>query len=181
VASLALLASPGPTNILLASAGATAGRGALSLLTAEVAGYVVSVGALVMVVGPALAAMPIIFVGLKFVVAAWLLWTASSLWRSGAKNVRADRSITPHTVLITTLLNPKTMVIAFGLMPPAAAGVAPFLSHLAGVAALTALTGGFWIGGGAALARVGAAPYACKTSALTLGAFGAFLAGSAIL
>ena len=123
--ALALLAAPGPTNMLLASAGATVGRGALSLLTAGMAGYVIAVGSLVVLAGPVLAAAPALLVTSKFVVAAWLFWTGLSLWRNSQRNSRPDGLVGARTVFVTTLLNPKTLVIAFGLMPPAARATKP--------------------------------------------------------
>jgi threonine/homoserine/homoserine lactone efflux protein len=82
-------------------------------------------------------------------------------------------------VFVTTLLNPKSLVIAFGLMPPAA-GLAALVGHLAALAFLSMVTGGFWIAGGSALARAGAAPYVARATAVVLGGFGALLIGSAI-
>jgi len=84
-ASLVLLVAPGPTNALLAAAGATSGRDAFSLLAAEAAGYVIAVGSLVLLVGPVLAAAPIVVIALKCIAAAWLFWSGLSLWRGGGK------------------------------------------------------------------------------------------------
>jgi threonine/homoserine/homoserine lactone efflux protein len=178
--SLVLLAAPGPTNALLASAGALAGRRALPLVVAVAAGYILAVGSLVLLAGPVLANKPMMIVALKFTAAAWLFWTALSLWRGGAKRFDINGPVRARTVFITTLLNPKSLVIAFGLMPPVVAGPATMIGHLAAIVALAIASGGVWIAGGAGLARVGAAPYVAKATAVTLGTFGAFLIGSAI-
>jgi threonine/homoserine/homoserine lactone efflux protein len=101
-ASLVLLAAPGPTNALLATAGATLGRGALLLLTAEAAGYVIAVGSLVLLAGPVLAAAPILVIASKCAVAAWLCWSGLSLWRGSAQNLRKDGLVRAQTVFVTT-------------------------------------------------------------------------------
>jgi threonine/homoserine/homoserine lactone efflux protein len=178
--SLVLLAAPGPTNALLASAGATVGRGAVSFLAAVAAGYVIAIGSLVLLAGQVLATKPTIIVAFKFTAAAWLLWTAMSLWRGSTKSLCVNGPVRAQTVFITTLLNPKSLVIAFGLMPPVAAGYETMIGHLAGITSLTILSGCFWIAGGAVLARVGVAPYVAKATAVTLGTFGALLIGSTI-
>jgi threonine/homoserine/homoserine lactone efflux protein len=178
--SFVLLAAPGPTNALLASAGVTGSRGALSLLTAEAAGYVVAVAVLVLLAGPVLAQTPALVIVLKSAAAAWLLWTGLSFWRGSAQDINKGDLVRPQTVFVTTLLNPKSLVIAFGLMPPAAAGYQALIAHLAGLMTLTTLTGCIWIAGGAALGRAGATPYAARATAMTLGAFGVFILGSAL-
>jgi threonine/homoserine/homoserine lactone efflux protein len=177
--STLLLAAPGPTNALLASAGAVGGR-ALPLLVAEAAGYVIAVGSLVLLAGPVLSVAPVLVVALKSVAAAWLFWTGLSFWRGRAQNLRTGGLVRAHTLFVTTLLNPKSLVIAFGLMPPAAAGYQTLILHLAGLVSLTTLTGCLWIAGGGVLARAGAAPYAAKATAVALGAFGVFILASAI-
>jgi len=177
-ATFALLAAPGPTNVLLASAGATVGRRALFLLPAEAAGYVVAIGLLVLLAGPVLAASPLFLVALKFAVAGWLFCASISLWRRGARRLRAGPLVEARAVFVTTLLNPKGLVVAFVLMPATADGYEALIGRLAGLSALTALTGALWIAGGTALARAGAAPYAARTTAAMLGGFAAFLVGS---
>jgi threonine/homoserine/homoserine lactone efflux protein len=180
VPSLLLLAAPGPTNVLLASAGAVSRRGAGSLLIAEAAGYVISVGLLVLLAGPLLTAAPVLVIALKSVAAAWLFWTSLSFWRGSSGTLQIGGLVRSRAVFITTLLNPKTLVIAFGLMPPAAAGYQSLVGHLVGLAFMTTLTGLIWIAGGLALARAGAAPYAAKATAIVLSGFSVFLIRSAI-
>lgn len=51
-----LLATPGPTNTLMATAGASAGiRGSLVLLLAELAGYLIAIEAIRLLLGPVIA------------------------------------------------------------------------------------------------------------------------------
>ena len=60
LAVLAVLATPGPTNTLMAVAGATLGlRKGLRLIPAEVAGYLTSISLLIFVFQPVVAALPV--------------------------------------------------------------------------------------------------------------------------
>jgi threonine/homoserine/homoserine lactone efflux protein len=177
---LLLLAAPGPTNALLASAGATGTRRALSLLAAEAGGYLIAVGSLTLLAGSILTVAPVLVIALKSAAAAWLFWTGLSFWRTGMKHFTQPGLVQPRTVFITTLLNPKSLVIAFGLMPPATAGTGTLIAHLAILLSLATLTGCIWIVGGTALARAGAAPYAAKATAVVLSAFGFLLLGSVV-
>jgi threonine/homoserine/homoserine lactone efflux protein len=59
VAVFALLAPPGPTNALLAAAGATVGvRDWLRLLISELVGHAIAVGSLVVFVAPVMSDYP---------------------------------------------------------------------------------------------------------------------------
>jgi threonine/homoserine/homoserine lactone efflux protein len=173
--SFGLLALPGPTNVLLASAGATSGKRALPLVIIQAATYFVVVGSLVLLTGRFRASAPVLIPTLKFACAAWLFWTGVALWRNHAKALCDVGRIRARTVLLTTLLNPKGMVIAFGLMPPEAATTALLISNLSVLAMIATTTGCLWMAVGAALGRVGAAPYAEKTTGVVLGAFSVFL------
>ena len=82
LAVLTILGTPGPTNTLLATAGATAGlRASLPLLLAELSGYLISIGLIRAVLGPILAAVPMLAIVLKVAVAAYLVWIAVEVWR----------------------------------------------------------------------------------------------------
>jgi threonine/homoserine/homoserine lactone efflux protein len=54
-------------------------------------------------------------------------------------------------VFVTTLLNPKALIFAFTLLPPAEAGAAALLPALAGLAVMIAGAGAGWIAIGAVL------------------------------
>lgn len=55
-AAALLLSAPGPTNTLLAAAGAISGwRNAISLLSADCLGYLISIGVMISIVVPAAA------------------------------------------------------------------------------------------------------------------------------
>src|SRR5665213_2877257 len=79
---LTVLATPGPTNTLLATGSALAGiRASLPLLLAELFGYLITVDLVGFLLRPLLAANPAIGVGLKIAVALYLVYAAVRLWR----------------------------------------------------------------------------------------------------
>jgi threonine/homoserine/homoserine lactone efflux protein len=149
LAVLTILGTPGPTNTLLATSGATVGiRRSLALIPAETAGYLISILTLGLVLGPIVAANPMVALVLRSAVGLYLLWLAVRLWRKGGLIVGTDRVVTPPPIFVTTLLNPKAIVFALGVVPFGAAAVWPYLAGF--VAMLTAVALG-WIALGAAL------------------------------
>jgi threonine/homoserine/homoserine lactone efflux protein len=81
---LAILGTPGPTNTLLATSGASIGaRASLPLLQAEACGYVISILVLGLVLGPVVAASPVISIVLRLAVGGYLFFLAVGLWRRG--------------------------------------------------------------------------------------------------
>lgn len=119
LAVLSVLATPGPTNTLLATAGATVGvRRAGVMLVGELGGYLVSIAVLRFVLGPVIAAQPVLGVALKVAVALYLGWIAFKLWTRNA-SLTGDGAVTLRAVFVTTLLNPKALVFAFGIIPAA--------------------------------------------------------------
>jgi threonine/homoserine/homoserine lactone efflux protein len=170
LAVLAVLGTPGPTNTLLATSGATAGlRHSVPLIAAEAAGYTVSILTLGLVLGPAIAASPVLAGALRAAVGVYLLSLALRLWRRGGAALATGAVVTPRQVFVTTLLNPKAIVFALGVVPFAAGwGVWPpymfaFLLLLVSVGvawiAVGAMLGGAAgrRGWGGAVPRVGAA------------------------
>jgi len=175
-----LLVSPGPTNALLAAAGATSAERMARhrLIAAVVGGYAISVGFLTLVSGPTLAERPWLVVVLKMTAASWLLWTSVRLWRSGAMLSRSGGQIRARAVFVTTLLNPKGLVLAFGLMPTISQRGESLLYCLATLSLLSAIAATLWVSFGVFLARTGAAPMVPKATALVFGIFGALLVAS---
>ncbi|CAH1665283.1 conserved membrane hypothetical protein [Hyphomicrobiales bacterium] len=124
LACASLLATPGPTNTLLATAGAEAGwRPARHLLIAELAGYLLAVTILRAVLGPLIAAQPGFALALQGAVVIYVFHLAVALWRRGRRGAATGRSITFRRVMLTTLLNPKGVIFAFTLLPAAADGM----------------------------------------------------------
>lgn len=123
-ACASLLATPGPTNTLLATAGAEVGwRRARHLLAAELAGYLLAIAILRLALGPIIAAKPEFALALQAAVVAYVLHLAIAVWKRGNVRDLAGRSITFRRVFLTTLLNPKGAIFAFSLLPTADDGL----------------------------------------------------------
>jgi hypothetical protein len=84
LATLALLAAPGPSNTLFGLAGAQGGlRGAARLLPALVAGYLCAVLPLAFAGAGLTHAWPALMPAIRLLAAAWVAWLAIGLWRNG--------------------------------------------------------------------------------------------------
>lgn len=153
LAALTLLATPGPTNTLLAMSGAAAGlRRSLRLLGAELAGYMISILTLSLVLGPLVRGNPLVAVTLKTLCALYLVYLAIKLWREGSKSLITSAPVPFRRVFTTTLLNPKAVIFAFLILPYLAdRQILQGLPYLAGLCGLIVLVGGSWIALGSAL------------------------------
>lgn len=142
-AVLVLLGTPGPTNTLLATSGATAGvRRSLPLLVGELAGYLIAVGTIRVVLGPVIHSYPLVGIGLKAAVVLYLIWTAIRLWRHDAGLTESQATIGMQAVFITTLLNPKALIFSLSIIPTND----PQLGwYVLGFALLVPLVGFAWI------------------------------------
>ena len=172
-ALLALLAAPGPTNALLAMAGATGARGArLPLLV--LACYSITALPLMVWGGQWLAQMPPLRSGLTLAAALWVGILALKLWR--ADRFALSSSITPTQIALTTLMNPKALVIGLVILPAAPQGAAAlglFAGLVLGVSTL-------WLRLGASLPNR-ARPLVNRGGALWLGSLAALLMGRVLL
>lgn len=182
LAVLALLATPGPTNTLLATAGASGGfRRSLLLVPAEAAGYLLAISLIFTLLGPAVAALPALGLALRVLVGAYLLHVAWKLWRA-APGGRAAGLVTPARVFLTTLFNPKALVFALGIVPLGAEGGA---FYLAAFALLTMMVALGWIGVGALLGRAahrtGQGALVPRLGAAAVGAFALMLLAAPLL
>jgi len=152
LAILLLLATPGPTNTLLWLSGASAGmRRSMLLLLGELGGYLMVIIPAAGLAMPLLSAHPEIGLLLKLAAACWILFMAHALWTLKAHGA-GGRPITVGQVFLTTMLNPKALIIALVLMPQV--GLVAMLPWLAGFALLTLSAGSLWISAGALLARL---------------------------
>lgn len=186
LASLALLATPGPTNTLLATSGAAAGlRRSLKLIPGELSGYALSITTLSLIILPLVNASPIVSVVLRLACGAYLVWSAVHLWREGADTIASSEPVCVRRVFVTTLLNPKGIVFALVIVPYLGerrfAEAAPYLACLALMMVSVALT---WISGGAlvragARGRVGSGVIR-RVGASVLGVFGLLLSVSVL-
>lgn len=149
LAVLTILVTPGPTNTLLATGGATLGmQRALRLIPAEAAGYTISILVIGLLLGPVLAANPLLSLGMRLAVGAYLLWLALRLWRHGSEALALGRVVTPAQLFLTTLLNPKAIIFALGIIPFGADPVWPYMLGFLAMLAAVALG---WIAIGAVL------------------------------
>ena len=97
LAVLAVLGTPGPTNTLLATAGATAGlRRSLPLIPAEAAGYTIAVLTLGLALGPVVAGAPLLAGALRAAVGVYLLFLALRLWRRGGAALATGAVVAPR-------------------------------------------------------------------------------------
>jgi len=118
-AVLTLLGTPGPTNTLLATSGAMVGmRRSLPLLAAELTGYLIAVAAIRIVLGPVIHIYPLVAIGLKLAVVAYLGWIAFRLWRQD-EALTGTQTVGGRAVFVTTLLNPKALIFALSIIPAA--------------------------------------------------------------
>jgi threonine/homoserine/homoserine lactone efflux protein len=118
LAVLTVLATPGPTNTLLASGSAIAGiRASLPLLLAELVGYLITVDLVGFLLRPLLAAEPVIGTALKIVVAVYLAYMAIRLWRRTGHAEGGPAAVTWRGVFVATLLNPKGLIFALAIIP----------------------------------------------------------------
>jgi len=162
---LGLLAAPGPTNAVIALAGAESGwRRTLRLIPIVLACYMLTsvplalLGAGLIHVQPGLASL------LRVAAAGWIALLALRLWRSGTRPNRP--TIDARTIAVTTLLNPKVLVVGLVLLPaPHQAVFVPALAILA--LAITAATAG-WAVAGAMFGSLGNANVVQRAGALCL-------------
>jgi threonine/homoserine/homoserine lactone efflux protein len=179
LAVLTILGTPGPTNTLLATAGATAGlRSSLHLLLAELSGYLISIGLIRAVLGPLFVAVPWLAVAIKIVVAAYLVWIAIEVWRKSL-SVQRGRAITFYRVFVTTLLNPKALIFALAIFPHEP--LIP-MTHLALFVGSVGLCGFAWIAAGRTLSAATGehgARIIPRVAAVALGGFAGLILYSA--
>lgn len=184
VAVVALLATPGPTNTLLAASGASVGVvGSLRLVPAEIGGYLTAITALTVVAAPLVAAHAVVAVGLKLAASLWLGCCALRLWREAGEAFEAGETpVSVRQIFVTTLVNPKALIFALVIIPQGPlAQTAPWLAGFSGLVVAVAIG---WIGLGAMLARSAgrlATPRRIRRlAALGLAAFATLVAGSAM-
>jgi threonine/homoserine/homoserine lactone efflux protein len=148
-----VLLMPGPTNTLLAAAGLKQGlRRSAPLTAAEFAGYLVSIsvwGILFTHASHSLSWLPKL---LRIASSIFLGWLAIRLWLTAeAKTVSDAKVIGPRTLFSATVLNPKAVLFAGSIFPPAAfASFTLWLTAMAIFACLLIPIGFVWIAIGVA-------------------------------
>jgi threonine/homoserine/homoserine lactone efflux protein len=150
LAALALLATPGPTNTLMAAAGAQRGPvAALPLVSAELVGYGLAILIWSEVVGAMAGQQAWVPAAARLVAGLFLLWSALKLWRTKS-DAEAPQAIGWQRVFMTTVLNPKALVFGLVIVPALPLPErAPYFLILAGLILATA-SGWILLGSGAA-------------------------------
>ncbi|MBB5577604.1 MULTISPECIES: threonine transporter RhtB [Rhizobium] len=124
IAAFALLILPGPTNTVLAlSAEGLTPLRFTSLLAIVVSAYAAVVIAVSGIGGPLLHEHPAIAQGVKLLAATWVLYLAFKLWAPNTAN--APVAIGRKQLFVTTLLNPKAIIIGLTMMPSPAGAISP--------------------------------------------------------
>ncbi|MFG1347024.1 hypothetical protein V5F59_19205 [Xanthobacter autotrophicus DSM 431] len=175
-----LLLTPGPTNTLLALSGASAGLArSVRLMPAELCAYLLVTVPLAVFGAEFLAREPLVASAVKLAAAGWVAVLAVKLWRIRAEAAE-EGAVTARRVFVTTLLNPKGLIIGLTLLPRGAAPEFPlhlglFAASILGVALI-------WAGGGAVLNRgkAGTPILYRRAAALWLAFLAVALAGAAI-
>jgi threonine/homoserine/homoserine lactone efflux protein len=144
-AVLLLLGVPGPTNTVMATAGAVnRGERPWRFMLAEVAAYLSIILIYRFALVPLIDAYPSVGIALKVAVVLYLIYAAVKLWRLRRSDLDAAPRVTPRLVFITTLLNPKGLVFAISIIPrdpPVSLYLGAFALMVLGVGALWFLAG----------------------------------------
>lgn len=140
LALMILLLTPGPTNTLILLAGTERGfLRAASLIPVELAAYLAVILPLALLshalADPLEALRPVVAAAAGL----WVAWLAVQMWRA-APDATARETVTPRRLAVTTLLNPKGLIMGLVLLP--AAGATPTAFAL--LAACIALVAAFW-------------------------------------
>ena len=143
LALLTLLLTPGPTNTLMALAGAAQGWArAARLVPATLFAYLLVVLPLVLA-GPWLSeTAPLLRPLVSLASGLWVMVLALRLWRLPHKSDPAP--VTWRALWLTTLLNPKGLIIGFVLLPGT-----PLTPRLALLAVIVVVAGLVWAAVGA--------------------------------
>lgn len=118
LAILLLLCTPGPTNTLMALGGYTRGWArALPLIGGELGGYLLVIVPVATLAAPFFEAYPQASLIAKIAAVLWVLYLSFRLWASTQKAEDAGGEICVRQVFVTTVLNPKALIIALVIMP----------------------------------------------------------------
>lgn len=180
LAVVTILATPGPTNTLMATAGATLGIGrALPLLAGELGGYLLSITAIRLVIGPIVLGLPALGIAVKVGVAVYLVWLAVKVWRSAGHTAGTGAPVGFVDVFVTTLFNPKALIFALTVIP----NEHPALGwYFAGFALLVLAAGSGWIAIGALLTAAAGrrAGYVQRAASIVLVGFAGLILRSVV-
>ena len=180
--TIAILFVPGPTNTLLATAGASLRvHKALRVAPVEVAAYALSITLLTFAIGPTLALSPLLGVLIRAGCAIWLVYSAWRLWHLETGYVESTRTVRARDVFVTTMLNPKAILFAFVIFPASPEILnRQFVIHLAAFGVTCITIGSTWILFGTLLKGEGAGGFVSpkrvrRAAAIILCCFAALL------
>lgn len=182
IAAALLLLTPGPTNTLLAAAGAILGaRRAAPLIAAELLGYGAAIIVLEAFVAPVVDSLVWLRPLLRIACAVYLGYTAWRIWTAPPSD--SQGAITWRRVFLATLSNPKALIFVFVILPPRSIGLVDLVQpYLMILFALMVLAGSVWVALGAAI-RAGARGRGGltirRTSSVVVALFSALLLASA--
>lgn len=146
LATSALLLTPGPTNTLMALAGARLGwQGVTGRIMAELTAYLLVTIPLIWVGAAIIDRWPDVGRAMQFCAALWVGWLAITLWRT-KKQDESSLDLSAVRVLVTTLLNPKGLVFGLILLPQG--GLAGLPTRIAIFSALIVVVALLWTFGG---------------------------------
>ena len=174
-----VLATPGPTNTLLATGGALRGlRNALPLVTAELLGYLVTVDLVGFVLRPVIVAAPWIGIAIKLILAAYLAYAAVKLWRRPRAEAGGQPAVTWQGVFVATMLNPKGLIFALVILP---FGSPELPSFLLALAVLVLAIGCCWVCAGSVVGRLAGdcRRFVPRVASVALAGFAAVIAATA--
>ncbi len=176
--AFALFVIPGPTNALLAlPLGDRSASRAIARIVLVTLGYLLVIAVVAGAIGPYLVGHPATSRLLKLAAAGWVLYLAMKLWAPAA----AGHDLTGGNarLLITTLLNPKGVVVGLGLRTSASFPSAEAFTILAASIASASVV---WLVAGRLLAgRVDSRTVlARRASSAALFVFSAMLATNAL-
>jgi threonine/homoserine/homoserine lactone efflux protein len=114
-----ILLTPGPTNTLLAAAGAErSARAMLPLLAAELVGYLIAISVWGIILAPIQHRYPWLAIGVRVASSCYLTYIAVKLWHTArAMQDVQQKTIGPRGLLAVTLLNPKGLLFATTIFP----------------------------------------------------------------
>lgn len=135
LAILLLLCTPGPTNTLMALGGYARGwLRALPLIGGELGGYLAVIVPVATLAAPFFQTYPQASLAAKAAAVVWVLYLSVRLWVSAKKPAEEAQEISVHQVFVTTVLNPKALIIALVIMPHGdLAALLPWLVLFAGL------------------------------------------------
>ncbi|MBB5577689.1 LysE family translocator [Rhizobium paranaense] len=174
--SIIILLSPGPTNTVLAACGASLGlRRAAIMPLAEAMGYIVAVSVFA-TVADSLRGSAVAFATIKLTAAGWLLYSAFKLWgMSFHTDARPAREAFIR-IFLTTLVNPKAILVGTVLIPVEAVHFAIWVLTYA---LLSTVAGLGWVAFGASL-PFSVRRHTYKLASLVLGGFSLAAVASAL-